>query len=603
MLMVRRRSPEKATRDSSAAASRRWLVVVLLLVLAVSCRLLFWQATDDRTWPYSVWYKGDAATWLDYATAIQHDAPFELGIPLRPPGMAYLIAALWNGEQTGISSLRLIWCVFGAFAVVLFYLAARRPFGEPVALAVGILSAGSTGLMMLSTSLNNETPYLVLVAATLWQWERLQKQPTTWGLVLFSALNGLACLVRVEHALYFGLTLLALVVLWRRQRGGPSASWRLLTSRVAVMAAAAVMVLAPWHVKAFSAIQRFNTIQPPAEETAAVEASLPPMTWQEGAERQRELLPAFCRKPASLFVAATVAVRGRQVITEHDFAILEEAFGYRPEPVSPLSFVALYGGLNFSLANNPHADGGFSLAALDEPPPLAGGPRTYPLALVTGLPPRDLTLTYPPHLRLFNDGYALGWQWIRHNPADALRLMARKLSHFWSGAAMGLTGRNLPLGVEGVRRRVDLATPSVGALVIVWQLAVLALCVLGIVVSWRSAAVLPWTLFLAAKVAITLPFFGYARHGATVIPVVLLLCCLAVQWLAARLRPSRVEGLVRRWRKPALVAIAMVLLLVELGRWIWAPTVLLDGRNVGATDPFPVTEHENRTVLTQPHHD
>ena len=68
-----------------------------LFVLALGVRLLFWQATVDAEWPGSAYYKGDAWVWLDYATALEWDVPFELGIPLRPPGMAYLLAAV-RGE-------------------------------------------------------------------------------------------------------------------------------------------------------------------------------------------------------------------------------------------------------------------------------------------------------------------------------------------------------------------------------------------------------------------------------------------------------------------------------------------------------------------------
>ena len=39
---------------------------------------------------------------------------------------------------------------------------------------------------------------------------------------------------------------------------------------------------------------------------------------------------------------------------------------------------------------------------------LAGGPSRYPGFLITGLPPPELTLTYPPHLEIVNHGYRLG---------------------------------------------------------------------------------------------------------------------------------------------------------------------------------------------------
>ena len=79
-----------------------------------------------------------------------------------------------------------------------------------------------------------------------------------------------------------------------------------------------------------------------------------------------------------------------------------------------------------------------------------------------GLPPPQLSFVYPPHLRLFNDGYELGWRALRERPARALSLAARKLRIFWSGAALGVTGFNFPLGLSGTRRAVDLLVPRRG---------------------------------------------------------------------------------------------------------------------------------------------
>jgi hypothetical protein len=578
----------------------------LLLLLALTLRLLFWQATPDRDWPYSAWYKGDAVTWLAYADAIHDDQPYELGLPLRPPGAAYLMAMLWNGEESSIPWLKAVWCLMGAVTVMLIYLALARSFSLTVALSCGVLAAASTGLMVLSTSLNNETPYLLLVVATIYLWEDLRSRPAIGKLAFWSGLHALACLIRVEHALLFAMTTIALMIIWWRADPG-SGRRRTAARRLAVTATTALLVLAPWHVKAWSALHRFNTVPPPLSSPAEamyhnLEQSLPPLTWNAAAELERTRLPAFCRRAGSVFVATTVLHRGRHVVTADDFNLLNQAFGSRPEPLPGFPFVTMYGGLNFNLANNPHATGGFSLAALDQPPPLHGGADAYPAFLVQGLPPRTLTFAYPPHLEIVNQGYARGWQWIRSSPGQALRLAGVKLQAFWAGAGLGLTGYNLPLGLDGLRRRVDLVVAEPGLGVTLWRLALLALCLVGLAGSWRSLAVLPWTLFLASKVAVVVLFYGYARHGATVIPVLLLLLCLALRTMPglSHLRQALAGN---RRRSPALLIVAVLAVAAagcELVRWARQPTVQVDGQAVGTYDPWPVDEHEDRVITVAP---
>jgi hypothetical protein len=603
-------SVAKRTKQASRSAERRgrphWIIPALLLLLALILRLLFWHATPDRDWPYSAWYKGDAVTWLAYAGAIHDDQPYELGLPLRPPGAAYLMAMLWNGEESSIPWLKAIWCLIGAVTVLLIYLALARSFSQTVALSCGVLAAASTGLMVLSTSLNNETPYLLLVVATLYLWQDLCSRPAAGKLAVWSGLHALACLIRVEHALLFAMTTIALMIIWRR---GETDSGRRLavTKRLALIATTFLLVLAPWHVKAWSALHRFNTIPPPLSSPSEamyhnLEQSLPPLAWDAGAELERSRLPAFCRRAASVFVATTVLHRGRQEVTADDFSLLDQAFGSRPGPLPRFPFVTMYGGLNFALANNPHATGGFSLAALDQPPPLNGGAEAYPAFLVQGLPPRNLTFAYPPHLEIVNHGYARGWQWMVTNPGQALRLAGVKLQAFWAGASLGLTGYNLPLGPNGLRRRVDLVIPEPRLGVTLWRFTLLALCLVGLAGSWRSLAILPWTLLLASKVAVVILFYGYARHGATVIPVLLLLLCLAFQTMPGLSRLRRALAGSRR-RSPLLLIVAALALAVagcELVRWVRPPTVQVDGQVLAKYDSWPVDEHEDRLITVTP---
>jgi hypothetical protein len=562
---TRRQTAAPPSRDRRSIR----LVGLAIFATALATRLLFWQATPDRAWGWTAYFKGDAPLWLEWARAIELGSRFELGLPIHPPGAAYLVALLWNGQASGIPFLRFAWAAIGALVPLVVFLAAERSFGLRVAMFAGCWTALSSGLLVLSTSINNETPYLALAVASIALTGDLRDHPTAGRLALWSALNGIACLFRVEHALFWVLVLAFLAVGWIRWRG----------SRAFLWAGASLfffaLPLVPWHLSAWDAIRRFNRESADERAVSAVEERFGGLTWTPDARRDRDRLPGFARRTASTFVLATVAHRGRGQVRVEDFQILDQAFGYRPRPLHRFPFVSSYGPLNFALANHAGATGGFDRSLLEEPPPLAGGPAGYPAFLVSGLPPADLSFVYPPHLRLVNDGYSIGWQWIREHPRDFGRLAVKKLAIFWSGAASGLTGWNFPMGLSGRRRAVDLVSPDPDPLAAAWQIAVLGGCVAGLVSAVRQAAIVPWLVFLATKVVVTVLFFGYARTGATVIPIVALLLGLAGgRWL-----PSRAPRLV------AATLLAGVAL--EAARFVAKPAVSIDGRAVVAADPFP----------------
>lgn len=560
--------------------------VVLLFALALAARLLFLHATPDSAWAGSAFYKGDAAVWLDWAAALEQGRPFELGLPLRPPGMAYLVAALGSA----VASLKLLWCALGAAVVALFAGAARQSFGARVAWAAGLVGVFSTGLLALSTSLNNETPYLVLVGASFLFHPALLAARRAWLFAPWAALHALACLLRVEHLALF--LLLAGWLAVRRWRGESRASRSALAAAGLAAAIGFLAPLVPWHLSAWRSVAHFNrggSGAGAAERQALerIEQAVAGLSWEESARRARDELPAFARPQAGLFVAATAAHRGATSVRGEDFAVLDEAFGCRPQPLPARPFVALYGPLSFALAHHRGAGASFSRAALDEPPPLAGGAGRYPPALVAGLPPRNLALVYPPHACLVTDGYRHGWRSIRADPAAALRRAGESLRIFWSGAALGLTGRGLPLGLDGRRGPVDLAAPEPRPAVTLWRFVVLALCALGVVAARERAALAPWLLLLASKLLVTVLFFGYARQGAACIPALAPLAALAIdRWLVA---PAA-----RRWAQAPRLAAAVVAaagLGIEAQRLLDPPVLRLDGVAVTARDPLAADDH------------
>jgi hypothetical protein len=196
--------------------------------------------------------------------------------------------------------------------------------------------------------------------------------------------------------------------------------------------------------------------------------------------------------------------------------------------------------------------------------------------LVSGLPPRELAFTYPPHLALVNDGYAMGWRWLAADPALALRRGIVRLARFWAGAATGLTGYGLPGGLSGTRYAVDL-TVADGLVARAWAIVVLVACAAGLIAARHRVALLPWLFLLITKAAAAVLFFGYARLGATAIPVVALLMALALErWWPANARWGKERGL----RVALLLAVAF-----EGARWLHQPGLAIDGDPAGPRDP------------------
>lgn len=557
-----------------------WKVAAAIGLLAFALRLLFVLATDDRSWPYSLLYKGDAWVWITWAQSLLAERPFELGLPMRPPGVGYLVAALWDGSVPGLATLRIFFCALGAAVPALLTAAARPAFGLRVATTAGLLAAGANGLLQLSASVAGETPYLVLVLLAWLAFDSVRRGagPTTWA--AFGAISAVACLIRVEHLLLFGLlTVLALV----DTRGRPARARRI---GVLALAGGFALALVPWHVHAWRAVRSFNATEPVFQRAAA------PLAWSDEAERVAAAWPGFARPLVRDFVDATLAWRGSTRVEAADLDLLDAAFGARPEALPGRPFVALYGPLNFALAHHPEAGVDFSRQALSDPPPLASdaaGADAWPPARVATMPPPDLSFAYPPHNRLFVDGYRIGLGWIADHPGAELRRAAGKLGRFTRGTTLGLTGWNLPLGASGIRHPVDLTLAELGPLAIAWTTLLLAGALAGAVAARdKRRDLLAWLLWPATQLIVTVAFFGYGRLGAMAIPVLCLLLALAIDRVLldrlARNRPTL------RMSRLALAAAALLLTL-EGARWASDPVLTIDNRPILAGDPFPADDH------------
>jgi hypothetical protein len=383
--------------------------------------------------------------------------------------------------------------------------------------------------------------------------------------------------VRVEHLLSFA-ALAGLLVVARAPR------WK---QSLALAGAALLAVLTPYQLHALEAVRRYEREGGPA---LPPDAGRPPrfLAWQPEALARLRAIPRFERFATLGFVDATLRARGAKEVRAADLEVIREAYGSMPEPL-PVPFLALYGGLNFFLANSPEADGGFSNAALHRPPPLVGGDALYPPGLRAVLPKEgELNLAYPPHLDALRRGYTLGLQELASDPGAALARLAKKLGHAAEGAGGGLGAAGLPLGLSGTRRAVDLATPQhLGA-----RLASALWIGLGLLGLWRlgrDPRIWPAFAILATKLAVLLAFFGYARQGALLLPFLALgVAALLDRVALARLTP-------RTLRLVALVLIGG-LLLYDAQRAARGASLALDGEPVRAENAHEDTGHRPREL-------
>lgn len=539
---------------------------LVLFACGLLLRIAFHLAGPDGGPGWHIGFQGDAPVWQDLVQQVAHGLrDDQLRLPWRPPGMVWLVSLLWNGDAATAGLVRWTLLVLGATVAPLLWLWLRRHVAPHLALVAGCITAAASNLLLLGSGVHTEIVYLVGVLLGLLLQDRL-RGPHAWlAAIGFGLLHGWLCLLRAEHTLTVGALLL--VAWWL------GTSWRV--ALVAVLATAAT--IAPWQWQANAMVDAYNAGTP----------ALPPakLPWQPEALVRLRSLPSFQQIPVQQFVTETMVARGASRVQAADLEVIREAYGCWPEPLRH-GLIAIYGGLNFFLANSKEAAGGFSAAALDRAPPLQGGDTRYPPGLRRVLPQGGkIVFSYPPHLDAVVNGTQRGLSELAADPVAAAGRVAQKFWHAIEGATFGLGGYALPIGASGVRRQVDFVTAD-GPWPAVYRVVLLGAALAGLWSLRRTRALWPLFAFGSTKVVVVAAYFGYARQGAFLVPLVGL-------GLAAALAPRlpTAPALNRRW----LPGLALLLLGLEATR-IGTTAATVDGQPVQHGEPFGAQDFTTRRI-------
>lgn len=483
----------------------------ILFILACAERIAFLIGSRDRGWPFPIFYEGDAEAFHSYAQAILSGAPYDNGIPFHPPGFPLVLAGLYAlmGDPIRHGIVRAILGIASAALPPMLYLLVRDRFGRGAALAAGLLAAFSFGLDVTGVSATSEGLYLLLGMGLL-----LAARGSPGGLRVDArgdphgpALAGAA--PRTSHGGGRAHPGLGRAEIARAGMLGIGAGVLALIRAEGTLLGLSIAVV--WIVPLLRVDRRRGAI------LAAVTA-------------------------AGLAVALTPwTIRNAVRLSEWNEQA-GRAIGARLPTFVPLT---AYGPLNFALANNDDATGGFQRKLLTSRQEVA-----------------VLDLGDPQHRFYFIHGTGEGLRWIAAHPGRFASLAVRKLGITIRALDLGWLPWNVPSGRAGTRLPVDIFYPDAGGL----RWAQLLLAGAGVFLLFRrgGSGRVPILLALPILTAFlaTLLFFGYVRLGVTMTPSIFAFEGVAIAAAAERL-PARLQGLLRsRTLRRALVAIAFVTLVI-----------------------------------------
>jgi len=230
--------------------------------LSLLLRWLFLQAAPDRTWPFSIFFHGDARFFHAYAVDLARGQPGPAALPYHPPLFPWLLGLLYRvlGMPQGSAyPYKLALAVLNAATVAFTWWWWRRVLGTGWSVLGAALFAGSFGWLVLSTTYSNEVLYALFLSATCALMLQHRAGPSAWGAVLLGAVMGLGALTRAEH-LYLWPFLLAWA--WLRRGATPARTWALRWGAALLVTA---LVLAPWAAHNARVLRELNARTPHLE--------------------------------------------------------------------------------------------------------------------------------------------------------------------------------------------------------------------------------------------------------------------------------------------------------------------------------------------------
>lgn len=508
-----RSKKKKKGADKAAQPARRdndLAMAAGLTVLAFVHRLFFLFSNRDRSWPYTIFYEGDGETFFLHARAMLSGELYDNGVPFHPPGFSAFLAGLHTllGAGDGAQefphlAVKISLALVGSLAVGLLYLLARPYIGRPAAIAAALLGVYHFGLYILSIATVSEGLYTTLLLSVLLIWSRCLDHPLT---APGHGTDGLSTAKALGSALILGLLLGSMALV--RAEGGLVAFGLVATGLIGLALRWRRASREDEEKPAFSALQPWIVI--------CIAWVLVVAPWTAGnAKRLGDLNERMSEQLA--------------------------------EPLPTFVPVTIYGPLNLALANYEGADGTFSPQAMKT---------------LTGVD--GLRFEYAPHLNLLLHGDKVAWEWIRENPGDFMGLALRRSWLHLDILRLGFTQWNIPGGLVGVRRPVDMFIPDAAWLkpvLLLLLLAGLALCARGNE-ERRQWAVLV-TMISAMGFLTTFFFYGYARQGGLYLHLWLSLVGVTLWWGIETAQARLGNRLSTRRIRYAVVVLATVLLIVE----------------------------------------
>ena len=455
-----RKGRARGWRVGDASSTRTDLVLALALWgLAYLHRALFLFSNVDRNWGFTVFYEGDSETFYDFARAILAGVPYDSGIPFHPPLWPHLLA--WIHVLVGAGSVQ-----------------AEVPHVEVKLWTAAIGASVVPLLFLLAQRYLGRGVALVsaLVATYSFGLYVVSVAPVTESLFMVLLLSSLLVMSTMDHPL----------APWSTDR-------RLPVQRQASRYRTWMKATGLGILLGLLCLTRAEGVLP---------AMLVIGLGIVGAERGRFVtnrLPWIVGLAAAVLVIAPWTVRNSRALEAVNLRFASRM----AEPLPTFVPITAYGPLNFALANNELAEGPFSRSILTSQADSA-----------------TLDVTDPQHLEYFLHGYRIGIDWIRSQPGDFARLVLRKWRLFFGAGTLGFTQWDVPGGLDGVRRPVDLFVPNSrrGG----WIL--FPLVILGCVQLLRAGgAPRRWALLglLITGVGMVTAglFFGYARLGVIALPL------------------------------------------------------------------------------------